>query len=218
MAQMDGRVAIITGGASGIGAATTLLFVENNARVVIADLQDDLGNALAKEPAPNVFFQRTDVSREEDDRAAVVAAEKSFGRLNCIFNNAGVGGALGAITDTSTDEWNLTFEVLVRGVFLGMKHAHSAHSPAGRQHNLDSQRRRHAGWLFAACVCGSKSRRYPTHKIRRPRTGRSADPRQLYPPGLHRDSARAQHRRQTGKRTRITQIVDVECAANRTSW
>jgi NAD(P)-dependent dehydrogenase (short-subunit alcohol dehydrogenase family) len=58
-----------------IGAATRLLFVENNARVVIADLQDDLGNALAKELAPNVFLQRTDVSREEDVRAAVVAAE-----------------------------------------------------------------------------------------------------------------------------------------------
>ncbi len=123
MAQLDGRVAIITGGASGIGAATTRLFVQNGARVVIADLQDNLGNALAKELAPNVVFQHTDVSKEEDVRAAVASAEKSFGRLDCIFNNAGFGGALGGIADTSTDEWDLTFDVLVRGVFLGMKHA-----------------------------------------------------------------------------------------------
>jgi NAD(P)-dependent dehydrogenase (short-subunit alcohol dehydrogenase family) len=120
---LDGRVAIITGGASGIGAATTRLFVENGARVVVADLQEVLGSTLAKELAPNVVFQRTDVSNEDDIRAAGASVEKSFGRLDCIYNNAGFGGALGGIADTSTEEWNLTFDVLVRGVFLGMKHA-----------------------------------------------------------------------------------------------
>ena len=123
MAELDGRVAIITGGASGIGAATTRLFVKNGARIVIADLQDELGSALARELAPYVVFQRTNVCNEQDVRAAVATAEKSFGRLDCIFNNAGFGGALGAIADTSIEEWNLTFDVLVRGVFLGMKHA-----------------------------------------------------------------------------------------------
>jgi NAD(P)-dependent dehydrogenase (short-subunit alcohol dehydrogenase family) len=123
MAELDGRVAIITGGASGIGAATTRLFVKNGGRVVIADLQDELSSALARELAPYVVFQRTNVCNEEDVRAAVAAAEKSFGRLDCIFNNAGFGGALGGIADTSTEEWDLTFDVLVRGVFLGMKHA-----------------------------------------------------------------------------------------------
>jgi len=91
---LDGRVAIITGGASGIGAATTRLFVENGARVVVADLQEVLGSTLAKELAPNVVFQRTDVSNEDDIRAAGASVEKSFGRLDCIYNNAGFGGAL----------------------------------------------------------------------------------------------------------------------------
>src|SRR5215469_7077924 len=95
MKELDDRVAIITGGASGIGAATTRLFVENGARIVVADLQEDLGSALAKELAPNVVFQRTDVSNEDDIRAAVASADKSFGRLDCIYNNAGFGGALG---------------------------------------------------------------------------------------------------------------------------
>jgi NAD(P)-dependent dehydrogenase (short-subunit alcohol dehydrogenase family) len=99
------------------------LFAENGARVVIADLQPELGNALAKEIGPNAVFQRTDVSKEDDVCNAVACAEKSFGRLDCIFNNAGFGGALGAISDTSLEDWDLTFNVLVRGVFLGMKHA-----------------------------------------------------------------------------------------------
>jgi NAD(P)-dependent dehydrogenase (short-subunit alcohol dehydrogenase family) len=123
MGELDGRVAIITGGASGIGAASTRLFVENGARVVIGDLQTDLGDALARSLSPNVVFQRADVSKEEDVRALARRAETSFGRLDCIFNNAGFGGALGGIAETPVEEWDLTFEVLVRGVFLGMKHA-----------------------------------------------------------------------------------------------
>jgi len=123
MGELDGRVAIITGGASGIGAASTRLFVKNGARVVIGDLQDDLGSALARELSPNVVFQRSDVSKEDDVRALVSRAEAAFGRLDCIFNNAGFGGALGGIAETPVEEWDLTFHVLVRGVFLGMKHA-----------------------------------------------------------------------------------------------
>ena len=123
MKELDGRVAIITGGASGIGAATTRLFVEHGARVVIADLQSELGEALARELGPSVRFHKTDVAREDDIRAAVALADSAFGRLDCIFNNAGFGGALGGIAETEVAEWDVTFAVLVRGVFLGMKHA-----------------------------------------------------------------------------------------------
>jgi NAD(P)-dependent dehydrogenase (short-subunit alcohol dehydrogenase family) len=123
MGELDGRVAIITGGASGIGAASVRLFVESGARVVIGDLQSALGNGLARELSPNAIFQRTDVSKEDDVRTLVSRAESSFGRLDCIFNNAGFGGALGGIAETPVEEWDLTFDVLVRGVFLGMKHA-----------------------------------------------------------------------------------------------
>lgn len=123
MSELEGRVAIITGGASGIGAATTRLFVENGARVVIGDLQPELGEALARELAPNVVFQKTDVAKEAEVKAMVARAESAFGRLDCIFNNAGFGGVLGGIAETDTGEWDVTFAVLVRGVFLGMKHA-----------------------------------------------------------------------------------------------
>ena len=123
MAELDGRVAIITGGASGIGAATVRLFVENGARVVVGDLQGDLGEALARELGSRVVFRRTDVSKEAEVRALVETAERSFGRLDCIFNNAGFGGALGSIADIPVEEWDVTFAVLVRGVYLGIKHA-----------------------------------------------------------------------------------------------
>jgi NAD(P)-dependent dehydrogenase (short-subunit alcohol dehydrogenase family) len=123
MGELDGRVAVITGGASGIGAASVRLFVESGARVVIGDLQSDHGSALARELSPNVIFQRTDVSKENDVRTLVSRAETSFGRLDCMFNNAGFGGVLGGIAETPMEEWDLTFDVLVRGVFLGMKHA-----------------------------------------------------------------------------------------------
>jgi len=123
MGELDGRVAIITGGASGIGAATVRLFVESGARVVIGDLQSDLGDALARELSPSVIFQKTDVSKEDDVLTLVSRAETAFGRLDSIFNNAGFGGALGGIAETPVEEWDLTFDVLVRGVFLGMKHA-----------------------------------------------------------------------------------------------
>lgn len=123
MGSLDGRVAIVTGGASGIGARTARLFVEEGARVVIGDMQEELGRSVADELGGAALFQRTEVSREDDVRALVARAEQSFGGLDCIFNNAGFGGALGPVSETPVEEFDLTFAVLVRGVFLGMKHA-----------------------------------------------------------------------------------------------
>jgi NAD(P)-dependent dehydrogenase (short-subunit alcohol dehydrogenase family) len=123
MGALDGRVAIVTGGASGIGARTVRLFAEQGARVVIGDMQEDAGRAVAADLGRDGVFQRTEVSREDDVRALVARAEKEWGRLDCIFNNAGFGGALGPIAETPVEEFDLSFAVLVRGVFLGMKHA-----------------------------------------------------------------------------------------------
>jgi NAD(P)-dependent dehydrogenase (short-subunit alcohol dehydrogenase family) len=123
MGSLDGRVAIVTGGASGIGARSVRLFVEQGARVVIGDMQEELGRSVAGELRGAALFQRAEVSREDDVRALVGRAEKEFGRLDCIFNNAGFGGALGPVSDTPVEEFDVTFAVLVRGVFLGMKHA-----------------------------------------------------------------------------------------------
>jgi NAD(P)-dependent dehydrogenase (short-subunit alcohol dehydrogenase family) len=123
MSSLDGKVAIVTGGASGIGARTCELFAEAGARVVIGDMQEERGQAVAAELGKSAVFQRTEVSREDDVRALVARAQQEWGRLDCIFNNAGFGGALGPVAETPVEEFDLTFAVLVRGVFLGMKHA-----------------------------------------------------------------------------------------------
>jgi NAD(P)-dependent dehydrogenase (short-subunit alcohol dehydrogenase family) len=123
MAKLDGKVAVITGGASGIGRASVELFVEEGARVVVADIMDDRGEALADELGENALFAHTDVSREEDVQAAVQLAAKKFGRLDCMLNNAGIGGAGGPIDQIPAIGFDITVAVLLRSVFFGMKHA-----------------------------------------------------------------------------------------------
>lgn len=121
MTDFDGRVALITGGASGIGEATATLFAERGAKVVIADLQEGPGEALAQELKG--AFVRTDVTQEADVQAAVDTAVERYGQLDCIFNNAGFGGALGPIDETSEADYDITMDVLLKGVFFGIKHA-----------------------------------------------------------------------------------------------
>ena len=123
MAELEGKVTVITGGASGIGEATVRLFVKEGARVVIADMQRERGEALAGELGANAAFVACEVRQENQVKMAVDTAVGRWGRLDCIFNNAGFGGALGPIEEIPADEFDLTFDVLVKGVFLGMKHA-----------------------------------------------------------------------------------------------
>ena len=123
MAELDGKVAVITGGASGIGERSVRLFIEEGARVVIADMQVERGQALAKELGDVAVFAEVEVRQEEQVKAAVDLAVSSWGRLDCIFNNAGFGGVLGPVEDTPVDEFDMTYDVLVKGVFLGMKYA-----------------------------------------------------------------------------------------------
>jgi len=121
--RLADRVAIITGGASGIGAATVRLFASEGARVLVADMQEDRGKQLAESLGGAVAFRRVDVTREEDVRGAVEQAVERWGCLDVMFNNAGFGGALGPIEGTTVEEFDLTFDVLVKGPFLGIKHA-----------------------------------------------------------------------------------------------
>ncbi|HIF94082.1 MAG: glucose 1-dehydrogenase [Myxococcales bacterium] len=131
MKRLKGKTAIITGGASGIGAASVRLFAEEGARVLIADAQTERGEALAKELGDAALFQRVDVTREEEVRSAVDEVMKRWGRLDCIYNNAGFGGALGSIETTTVEEFDITFDVLLKGVFLGIKHAAPAMRASG---------------------------------------------------------------------------------------
>jgi len=123
MGQLDGKVAVITGGASGIGEGTVRLFVEQGARVVIADIQDERGSQLAEDLGPSTTYQRTDVSQEEQVKAAVGRAVEKWGRLDVMFNNAGFGGVSGPVELTDMDAYDQTMAVLLRGVFVGIKHA-----------------------------------------------------------------------------------------------
>jgi len=123
MARLAGKVALITGGASGIGEETGRLFVAEGAAVTIADIQDDRGQQLAKELGSRASYVHADVSRESDVRAAVEATVRTFGRLDCVFNNAGYAGVHGRIEEISVAGFDETVGVLLRGVFLGMKHA-----------------------------------------------------------------------------------------------
>src|SRR5690349_13341891 len=99
MARLAGKIALITGGASGIGEATTRLFVDEGAAVVVADVQDDRGGKLAAELGNRAVYVHADVSREAEVSAAVAETVKRFGRLDCLFNNAGYGGVTGSIEE-----------------------------------------------------------------------------------------------------------------------
>ena len=123
MGEMDGKVAVVTGGASGIGEATVGLFIEEGAKVVIADMQQERGEALASELGNMATFVQVEVRQEEQVKSAIDTAVEDWGRLDCIFNNAGFGGVLGPVEDIPVEEFDMSFDVLVRGVFLGMKHA-----------------------------------------------------------------------------------------------
>lgn len=130
-ARLDGKVLAVTGGASGIGAATARLAVAAGATVVVADIQDDLGKAVASELGRDTTYVRCDVSREEDVAGLVDHAVDNFGHLDCMFNNAGIVGAIGPIDQIPLDEYEFTVGVLMRSVFLGMKHAARVMKPRG---------------------------------------------------------------------------------------
>ena len=94
--------------------------MEEGARVLITDLDEEKGPALADELGDSAAFLRTDVSKEEDVAAMIAEATDRWGRLDCLYNNAGFGGALGPISSTTVDDYDLTMDVLLKSVFLGM--------------------------------------------------------------------------------------------------
>jgi NAD(P)-dependent dehydrogenase (short-subunit alcohol dehydrogenase family) len=124
--RLEGKVAVITGAGSGLGRASALLFAGEGARVVVADIVDADGEEtvrLIRESEGEALFVHVDVSRADDCEKMVRSAVDSYGRLDIMFNNAGVPGAVGAVADLSEDDWNQTMSVNVTGVFLGTKYA-----------------------------------------------------------------------------------------------
>lgn len=147
--RLQGRTAVITGAASGIGAASARRFVDEGANVLVADMNEEKGRAVVEElGADRARFLRVDVSKEEQVAAAVDEAVGTWGSLDIMFNNAGFGGALGPIETTSEDDYDLTMDVLVKGVFLGIKHATRVMRPQGEGSviNTASVAGLQAGW------------------------------------------------------------------------
>ena len=133
MGRLDGKVAVITGGASGMGEATARLFVREGARVVLGDIQDEKLQAVASSLGGDCLAVRTDVTSSEDVQALVRTAVERFGKLDVMYNNAGGGrrsdyGTVDAagprlLADVREDDWDFIIDLNLKGVFLGMKHA-----------------------------------------------------------------------------------------------
>ncbi|MFK8024159.1 MAG: glucose 1-dehydrogenase [Ilumatobacter sp.] len=121
--RLDGKVAVITGAASGIGAGTARMFAAEGARVIVADLQAGAGQALVDELGDGARFAQCDVTIEDEVAGAVDLAVSEFGSLDVMFNNAGIVGSVGRISETSVEAWDNSISILLRGVFLGVKHA-----------------------------------------------------------------------------------------------
>ena len=125
--RLDGKVTIITGGGSGMGKTAAELFAKEGARVVVSDVSEAAGQGVVdavKAAGGEATFVRADVSREDDARAMVQHAVATYGRLDALYNNAGImPEADHSVIDTDVETWDKVMAVNVRGVFLGCKYA-----------------------------------------------------------------------------------------------
>ncbi|HEY5646229.1 MAG TPA: glucose 1-dehydrogenase [Pseudomonadales bacterium] len=121
--RLEGKVAAITGAASGFGKVAAERFVKEGARVVLGDIQEAAGQAVAKALGDRAIFVRCDVTSENDVAALVDAAIERFSQLDIMYNNAGVVGAVGPIASTPAGEWQRTLDIHLNGSFYGCKHA-----------------------------------------------------------------------------------------------
>jgi 3(or 17)beta-hydroxysteroid dehydrogenase len=156
MGRAEGKVVIITGASGGIGQADAALFVREGAKVVLTDVADKAGQALAESLGPDALFLRHDVANEQDWARVVREAEERFGRLDVLVNNAGMMG-LGSVVDASLEDWRRIHAVNLDGVFLGCKHALPAmeRSGGGSIINISSIAAIH-GLSYLAAYCSSK--------------------------------------------------------------
>ena len=130
MPRLAGKVALISGGARGMGAAHARAMCAEGATVVIGDLLDDEGRALASELGPSVTYVHLDVTKPADWDAAVETAVRAYGRLDVLVNNAGIAN-FGSIEDYTHDQWDKIIAINLTGVFNGIKAAVPALIRAG---------------------------------------------------------------------------------------
>ncbi|HXG36055.1 MAG TPA: glucose 1-dehydrogenase [Dehalococcoidia bacterium] len=126
MGRLEGKVAVITGAASGIGRASAILFAAEGAKVIAADWDEEKGRQVEqeiKESGGSAQFIKVDVSKPEDVQRMINLAEETYGRLDVVFNNAGVEGQQALTADCSLENWERVININLKGVFLGMKYA-----------------------------------------------------------------------------------------------
>jgi|TARA_Y100001949_G_C15978108_1_gene327151 NAD(P)-dependent dehydrogenase (short-subunit alcohol dehydrogenase family) len=128
MKRLQDKVVVITGAGSGIGRETALLFLEHGANVILGDinketLEETFEIIKQKNFEKNACICCVDVSKEKDIESLIDTANNEFGALDILFNNAGIGGAVGPVTHIDADEWDKSFQILLKSVFLGTKYA-----------------------------------------------------------------------------------------------
>jgi NAD(P)-dependent dehydrogenase (short-subunit alcohol dehydrogenase family) len=151
--RLEHKVAVITGGTSGIGAATARRFVAEGARVVIAGRSEQRGNALSAELGEQAFFFRADVMHETEIAAVIDAAVERFGQVDCLFNNAGAA-APGELDSITEDQFDYGMKLLVGSVMFGIKHAARAMQVRGgsiiNNSSIAAHRLGQGGTLYSA--------------------------------------------------------------------
>jgi NAD(P)-dependent dehydrogenase (short-subunit alcohol dehydrogenase family) len=156
--RLEGKVAIITGGTSGIGAATAEVFSKEGAKVIIAGRSEEKGAKLAQRLGGNVVYQRADVTREGDIKALVDLAMSKFGKLDCMFNNAG-GPDRGTLDTVTPEDFNYSMNLLLGSVVFGIKHAAAVMKPQGsgciiNNASIAAIRSGQGGYLYSAAKAG----------------------------------------------------------------
>lgn len=158
--RLAGKVALITGGTSGIGEATVELFLAEGAQVMIAGRNADKGRAMTEALGANARFITADVTREPDIRSAIEATVEAFGRLDCLFNNAGGPTQGGPDTVTEAD-FRYAMDLLLGSVIFGIRHAAPAMQAQGRGSIINNSsvaalRGHMGGYLYSIAKAGVK--------------------------------------------------------------
>jgi NAD(P)-dependent dehydrogenase (short-subunit alcohol dehydrogenase family) len=159
MGRLDGKVAVITGATSGIGLRSAEIFVAEGAKIVIAGRREPEGEALASKLGPACLFRRTDVTVESEMQALIGTAVGKFGRIDCLFNNAGGPAQTGGIEGLDVARFDEAMATLLRSVMLGMKHAtpHMRRQGSGSIINNGSIAGRLAGFSSSMVYSAAKA-------------------------------------------------------------